>query len=128
MDIVAPMDFSAAARDYRAHRKGFPPSLFERLPLRGRVLDLGSGTGSLASGYAALGVDVVALDVSREMLRQGAAGYHKVVARAGAVPFGDRVFDAVVAGQCWHWFDGPRVASECVRVVRPGGTVAIAHL
>jgi SAM-dependent methyltransferase len=121
------MDFGPSAVDYAAYRRSFPPSFFERLPLTGRILDLGSGTGGVAAGYAARGNEVVALERSIAMLRQAPAGLARVVAMAEAPPFGDRVFDAVVAGQCWHWFDGPRVARECVRMLRPGGVVAIAH-
>lgn len=122
------MDFGPAAADYASHRKGFPPSLFERLPLGGRILDLGSGTGGLAVGYRARGAAVVALDRSRQMLAEAPADLARVVARAEALPLADATFDAVIAGQCWHWFDGPAVARECYRVVKPGGIVAIAHL
>jgi SAM-dependent methyltransferase len=122
------MDFGPSAADYASHRKGFPPSFFDRLPLAGRLLDLGSGTGGVAAGYAARGAKVVALDRSSDMLRQAPAELARVVARAERCPFGDGSFDAVIAGQCWHWFDGPVVARECARLVRPGGTVAIAHL
>lgn len=120
------MNFGASAADYRRHRKGFPPLLFDRLPLAGRLLDLGSGTGTLAAGYAERGADVVALDRSGEMLRQAPVAA-RVVARAEACPFADASFDAVVAGQCWHWFDGPAVARECTRLLAPGGVLAIAH-
>src|SRR5437016_4676489 len=64
------MDFGSSAADYAAHREGFPDSFFERLPLTGRVLDLGSGTGTLARGYTERGASTVALDVSRAMLRE----------------------------------------------------------
>ena len=48
------VDFGRTAADYARHRAGFPEELFERLAARGigragpRILDLGSGTGSLA--------------------------------------------------------------------------------
>ena len=55
------VDFGRTAEDYARHRAGFPEQLFERLTARGigcagqRVLDLGSGTGSLARGFARRG-------------------------------------------------------------------------
>jgi SAM-dependent methyltransferase len=122
------VEFGAAADDYATHRQGFPPSFFARLPLTGRVLDLGTGTGTLAAGYAARGADVIALDYSRTMLAAAPASLARVVARAEAIPLADASIDAIVAGQCWHWFDGPRAAAECARVVRPGGAIAIVHL
>ena len=33
--------------------------------------------------------------------------------------------DLVVAGQAFHWFDPPKARSEFVRVLRPGGFVAL---
>ncbi|MCH8999378.1 MAG: hypothetical protein IID48_14120 [Proteobacteria bacterium] len=48
------VDFGRTAADYARHRAGFPEELFKRLAARGigragqRVLDLGSGIGSLA--------------------------------------------------------------------------------
>jgi SAM-dependent methyltransferase len=121
------VDFGPSAADYARHRKGFPPSFFARLPLAGDVLDLGSGTGTLARGYLERGARAVALDLSGAMLREAIDLPCRVVARAEACPFAAATFDAVVAGQCWHWFDGPAVASECRRLLRPAGLLAIAH-
>ncbi len=121
------MDFGASARDYATHRKGFPPSFFAAVPLSGRVLDIGTGTGSVASGYAQRGARAVGADISLPMLRAARSVPHRVATRAEALPFRSRVFDAVVAGQCWHWFDGPVAAQECHRVLRAGGALVIAH-
>jgi SAM-dependent methyltransferase len=35
-----------------------------------------------------------------------------------------RVFDAVVAGQAWHWIDPVAGAAQAARVLRPGGRLA----
>jgi SAM-dependent methyltransferase len=35
--------------------------------------------------------------------------------------------DVVGAGQCWHWFDGPRAAAEVARILRPDGRLVITH-
>jgi SAM-dependent methyltransferase len=50
-----------------------------------------------------------------------------VAARAESLPFAAESFDAITAGQCWHWFDGETAAAECLRVLRPGGALVIAH-
>lgn len=121
------MDFGPSAQDYAQHRQTFPSSFFERVPLRGDVLDLGAGTGALARGYAQRGARVVALDLSRPMLGQANDLPSRVAARAEACPFRAASFDAVTAGQCWHWFNGPAVAHECRRLLRSGGTIVIAH-
>ena len=55
------VEFGRTARDYGRYRAGFPDLLFEELAARGvglagqRVLDLGTGTGSLARGFARRG-------------------------------------------------------------------------
>lgn len=121
------MDFGSSAQDYARHRQTFPSSFFERVPLYGDVLDLGAGTGALARGYSQRGARVVALDLSRSMLSQANDLPSRVVARAEACPFRAASFDAVTAGQCWHWFHGPAVAHECRRLLRSGGTIVIAH-
>jgi len=52
------IDFSRTALDYATHRAGFPDLLFDRLGALGlrimnaQVLDLGTGTGALARGFA----------------------------------------------------------------------------
>lgn len=136
-----PRDFGKAAEDYGAFRNGFPPSFFERLIKEGlgtpgqRILDLGTGTGTLARGFARAGAQVAGLDITPELVAQarrlGEAEGLRVsylLGRAEAVPLKSASCDAVTAGQCWHWFDGPAAAAECRRLLRPGGTLAICHL
>lgn len=143
MDAMATapaVDFGRAASDYARYRHGFPPSLFERLRERGlgipgqRILDIGTGTGSLARGFARAGSVVTGLDISPLLLEQARALDREEdlrieyrVARAEATGFGDGQFDLVCAGQCWHWFERARAVTEVHRLLRPGGQVLIAH-
>lgn len=134
------VDFGRAAGDYARHRAGFPPRFFERLQVQldlrpgMRALDLGTGTGTVARGLAALGLDVTGLDPSEALMAQAAAlgeaeglrvDYRQ--GKAEALPFVDAGFDLVTAGQCWHWFDRPIAAAEAVRVLKPGGALVICH-
>jgi SAM-dependent methyltransferase len=134
------VDFGKTAEDYGKYRAGFPDELFHRLfalevAHRGdTVLDLGTGTGTLARGFALRGCSVTCLDPAQPLLDQarridaeaGVATTY-VAGRAEELPFGDAAFDVVTAGQCWHWFDRARVAAQARRVLKGGGRIVIAH-
>ena len=134
------IDFGKTAKDYGRHRAGFPEAFFARLATCGiggqgqRVLDLGTGTGTLARGLALRGCRVTGLDKSDALLSEAErldaeAGIDVEYVLASAEDTGQpsAAFDVVTAGQCWHWFDRPRVALEARRVLGPRGRLAIAH-
>lgn len=136
----AAVDFGATADDYASHRAGFPPAFFALLGQRGyaapgqAALDLGTGTGTLARGLAAMGLAVTGLDPAPRLLAEAARlardeglsiTWHEARAEVTGLPTAG--FDLVTAGQCWHWLDRPRAAAEAVRLLRPGGRLLIAH-
>ena len=134
------IDFGTTADDYARHRPGFPPAAFEAFARHGiglagqRVLDLGTGTGSLARGFAVRGTSSVGLDPSPGMIAAAAslaapAGGPFALVRAWSesLPFATATFDVVCAGQCWHWFDRARAAAELARVLKPDGRAVIAY-
>jgi ubiquinone/menaquinone biosynthesis C-methylase UbiE len=140
MVIACQPDFGRAALDYARHRAGFPVELLDRLAARGiarpgaRVVDLGTGTGSLARMFAQHGCEVTGVDIAGPLLEQARrldqeagveSDYVEGPAEATGLP-GD-VFDVVSAGQCWHWFDRPAAAREVARLLVSGGTAVIAH-
>ncbi len=133
-------DFGARSEDYARHRAGFPDSLFERLGKsqignKGQlIVDLGTGTGSLARGLAKQDCVVIGIDYSDEMIEAAReldsnAGVEVEyrLARAENTGLPDSTYDIVTAGQCWHWFDRPRAAVEVKRILKPSGMVAIVH-
>lgn len=134
------VDFGLTAEDYGRFRAGFPASLFDRLEAGDviapglRVLDLGTGTGSLGRGFARRGCRMVGLDLSQDLIAEAraqdaAAGLASAYLAGSAerVGLADGAFDIVAAGQCWHWFDRPAAAREARRLLKPGGRLVIAH-
>jgi demethylmenaquinone methyltransferase / 2-methoxy-6-polyprenyl-1,4-benzoquinol methylase len=102
-----------------------------------RVLDVASGTAAVAIELAQADADrtVVGVDQSPEMLEAGrarvaAAGLAGRIelreARAEELPFADGAFDALTFTYLLRYVDDvPATLRELVRVVRPGGTVAM---
>ncbi len=135
-----PVDFGKTAKDYSQHRAGFPDTFFDRVLEDGYVksgqslLDLGTGTGTVARGFALRGCEVTGLDPSAELIAeaelldagQGVA-IRYVRAKAEATGLPSAGFDVVTAGQCWHWFDRPSAAIEARRVLKSGGRLIICH-
>lgn len=104
---------------------------------KGRVLDVACGPGIVTAELARIAREVVAFDLTPEMLlkaqeRCAKAGRTNVrfeEGTASALPFADASFDAVVTRLSFHHFLEPqKVLAEMHRVLKPTGTVAIADV
>jgi demethylmenaquinone methyltransferase/2-methoxy-6-polyprenyl-1,4-benzoquinol methylase len=100
------------------------------VPPLSTVLDVATGTGAVARRLLDRGCTVTGLDQSPQMLavareRLGARGVF-LEGRAESLPFEDGAFDALTFTYLLRYVDEPdAVLRELVRVVRPGGTVAM---
>ncbi|HET8662926.1 MAG TPA: methyltransferase domain-containing protein [Nocardioides sp.] len=98
-----------------------------------RVLDVAAGAGNVAIPAAATGAQVVASDLTPELLDRGKADAEAAgvslewqVADAENLPFDDSSFDAVTS--CVGVMFAPHhqaAADELVRVCRPGGRIGL---
>jgi ubiquinone/menaquinone biosynthesis C-methylase UbiE len=119
--------------EYHQSRPEYPAELIlplrSGLPMRPKILDLACGTGLLAkSAEAVLGPWVPEwwmLDPNPELLKllneSGDWAQAKtVLASAEQTGLGSAMFDLVLVGSAWHWFQGT-AADEVCRILKAGG-------
>lgn len=99
-------------------------------PNGGLVLDIATGAGHTALAFAPHCAQVIASDVTPEMLavteqeakRRGITNLQTAIADAEDLPFEARSFDGVTCRTAAHHFRDPRAfLAEVARVMRPSG-------
>jgi ubiquinone/menaquinone biosynthesis C-methylase UbiE len=131
--------YAATYATSRSHAKGGSlPRLVELLaPRPGAIaLDIATGAGHVALALAAHAGQVVASDLTPQMLlvARGLASERKLAnvsfvdTRAEALPFADGTFDIVTCRIAPHHFDDVRAfACEVARVLKPGGLFGLVE-
>lgn len=101
---------------------------------RGRVLEVGVGTGRIGLDLVRAGVPVLGLDLSLPMLRKlvvnagGEVALPVAQGDATSLPFRDDAVDGAVASHVFHLVpDYAGGLAELVRVVRPGGPILVSR-
>ena len=99
----------------------------EWVDLSGRVLDDGCGLGTWLEALAPYSQERFGLELELERARQARPRGEGVVQAVGErLPFSADSFDAVLSNEVIEHVDDDRLAiSEMVRVVRPGGRIAV---
>ena len=94
-----------------------------------RVLDVGTGPGTVAAAALARGAEVVAVDAEPSMVELAAGNAPGAEVRHAVLPelpFPDGSFDAVVANFVVNHVEDPWAAlTELRRMARPGGRLAV---
>ncbi|WP_328977646.1 class I SAM-dependent methyltransferase [Streptomyces canus] len=127
--------FNAAAAQYAANRPSYPPALFDAVeelagrPLAGaQVADIGAGTGIATALLRARGAEVVAVEPGDGMAAQFRRTHPGIPILRGDgndLPLLTDAVDVMTYAQSWHWTDPARAVPEALRVLRPGGALAL---
>jgi len=128
-------DFTAIAALMRQSGDAFVKSLRVTAPLR--VLDLGCGDGTTAVPLARLGVEVVGIDIAKNLVdagnrRAAEAGLKRLTFQEGDAcnlqGIGDHSFDLTLSMFGAMFAPKPfDVAKEMVRVTKPGGRIVMGN-
>lgn len=129
--------FSSRVENYVRYRPGYPPGILKLLEQEcsltpnSSIADIGSGTGALGRLFLENGNHVLAVEPNPEMRKAGErllASYPRLTSIAGtaeATTLPNHSVDFVTAAQAAHWFDRQKARREFVRILRPGGWVAL---
>ena len=129
--------FSSKAEKYARYRWDYAPgaiqAVFERVGLNSTstVADVGSGTGILTRHFVDKVRRVYAIEPNPEMrawsdktLRHYSA-YRSLAGQAEATTLPDHSVDLVTAATALHWFQPEEARREFIRILKPGGWLAI---
>jgi SAM-dependent methyltransferase len=133
------VNFDQAAEYYDAtrgstseHDRETTEMLAGELHARGRILEVGVGTGQVAIPLHETGVPMAGIDLSAGMLAKllqkcdGVAPFPLVRGDATRMPLADDAFGGAVLRWVLHLIpDWESVVRELVRVVRPGGVLLV---
>jgi SAM-dependent methyltransferase len=120
--------FGTDPERYDRTRPRYPDAMVERIVAANPgpdVLDVGCGTGIEARQFQAAGCKVLGVEPDARMADFARrSGVEVEVATFEAWDPAGRTFDAVIAGQAWHWVDPVAGAAKAAQVLRPGGRLA----
>ena len=129
--------FSDRVENYVRYRPGYPPEVLQTLKIECGLLpshaiaDIASGTGIWTRILLENGNPVVGVDPNTEMRQAGErmlAAFPKFTSVSGtaeATTLADQSVHFVTAAQAGHWFNREQARQEFVRILKPGGWLAL---
>jgi SAM-dependent methyltransferase len=129
--------FDQVADAYDRVRPGYPDDAVDalvtlaRLPRRGRILEVGAGTGQLTVPLAERGYHLTAVEIGEhlaERLRGNVREYDDVTVICGRfedTQLEPASFDLVTAAMAFHWLDRPVAYDKAAKLLRPTGALGL---
>ncbi|WP_024506689.1 class I SAM-dependent methyltransferase [Bradyrhizobium sp. ARR65] len=130
--------FATTVPLYAQFRPPYPPAFFrtvaERLGFSKQhaLIDLGTGPGLLALGFAAYVGRIVGVDpepamiaAAREAAVRTGQAFALIEGRAEQLPHDVGTFEVVTIGRALHWMDRAAIAALFERLVAPNGVIVV---
>lgn len=135
--MQAVQKFCGKAKIYAKHRPGYPKRYFCYLKRAGSlssdtvIADIGSGTGIFTRYLLQMGYRVFGVEPNNEMRAQSIRFlkdyplFHPISGSAENTGLPSKSIDLITAAQLFHWFDADAFRTECQRILKPNGKVAL---
>lgn len=132
--------FSKKAKIYNQYRWDYSnlaiDAIFEitRLPYRSVIADVGSGTGMLTRHFLKRVERIYAVEPNREMRQVSRkvlandASLRTINGSAERTGLKDHNVDLIVVGRAIHWFHFEKTKIEFLRIIKPGGWLAVLQV
>ena len=129
--------FSDRVENYVKFRPGYPPEVLQLfrnemgLTADSVIVDVGSGTGISAKVFLENGNTVYGVEPNSAMRSAaeewlgGFPEFRSLTGTAEATGLPEDSVDFVIAAQAFHWFDRDNAREEFLRILKPGGWVAL---
>lgn len=129
--------FDQEAELYDDARPGYPDALFDDvvslsgLPARGRVLEIGCGTGQATVPMAQRGYRILGIELGAHLAavaRHKLVGYPQAQIYTGsfeAWPAEVEAFDLALSATAFHWIDPTISYQKTAQVLKPTGAIAL---
>jgi SAM-dependent methyltransferase len=130
--------FSSRVADYVKYRPSYPPQVVDvcrhemGMTPASIIADIGSGTGLSTELFLKNGNTVYAVEpnddmrgAAEQLLASRYSNFRSINGAAETTTLGNASVDLIIAAQAYHWFDKAAASREFMRVLRPGGYIAI---
>ncbi len=134
-------DWGRTSAEYARYRDIYPKEFYEKLAelslgVKGQnILDIGTGTGVIPRNMYGYGADWTGVDISenqisyaKQLSQQAGMNIRYLVSAAEDIDFPDESFDAIIACQCFMYFDQDILLPKIHRMLKKDGHFAVLYM